>query len=278
MKIHSSIRARLALATALVATALLPRAGAAQDSTARETAIQDNSFLIEEAYNQERGVVQHINTFAHPTTGRAWAYTLTEEWPAPGQRHQLSYTIPVVQSEGAKPARGIGDVAVNYRYQLRGMHAERVAIAPRLTVLLPTGDADIGTGAGGTGLQANLPVSVELSRTLVTHFNAGATVTPRARLASQRARTTSWNAGGSAIWLLTHRVNAMLEASWASVETLDGTSTSRESQFLLAPGLRWSYDLANGTQIVPGIAVPLGIEPGDGSRSVFLYFSIEHPF
>lgn len=25
--------------------------------------IQDNSFLIEEAYNQEFGVVQHINTF-----------------------------------------------------------------------------------------------------------------------------------------------------------------------------------------------------------------------
>jgi len=27
--------------------------------------IQDNSFLIEEAYNQESGVVQHISTFSH---------------------------------------------------------------------------------------------------------------------------------------------------------------------------------------------------------------------
>jgi hypothetical protein len=31
-------------------------------------------------------------------------------------------------------------------------------------------------------------------------------------------------------------------------------------------------------QIVPGIAVPLGIGPSDGERSIFLYLSIEHPF
>ena len=274
----SKIGRRFALVAALLGAPSIPRIGAAQDSTARPTPIQDNSFLIEEAYNQERGVVQHINTFAHPTTGRGWAYTFTQEWPAPGQRHQLSYTIPVVQGEGAKPSRAIGDVAINYRYQLRGMHEERVAIAPRLTVLLPTGDAAMGSGAGGTGLQANLPVSIELSRTLVTHVNAGATVTPRARLAGQRGRTTSWNAGESVIWLLGRRVNAMLEASWTSIETLDGSTTSRESQLLLAPGIRWSYDFANGTQIVPGIAVPFGVGPSEGSRSVFLYFSIEHPF
>jgi len=31
---------------------------------AAPAAIEDNSFLIEEAYNQEAGVVQHISTFA----------------------------------------------------------------------------------------------------------------------------------------------------------------------------------------------------------------------
>ena len=38
--------------------------------------IQDNSFLIEEAYNQERGVVQHINTFQRVHSGD-WVYTFT---------------------------------------------------------------------------------------------------------------------------------------------------------------------------------------------------------
>ena len=42
--------------------------------------IMDNSFLIEEAYNQEEGVVQHINTFMRQRHGD-WLYTFTQEWP-----------------------------------------------------------------------------------------------------------------------------------------------------------------------------------------------------
>ena len=270
MRIHVALAAVLAAAAALRALV-----------KARPPApIADNSFLIEEAYNQERGVVQHINTFAHPTTSGSWAYSFTQEWPAPGQRHQLSYTIPIVQLEGAGTGmRGIGDVAINYRYQLRGMHEERVAIAPRLTLLVPTGDAKKGTGAGGTGIQVNLPVSATLSPSLVAHVNAGATVTPRATLGAAAVRTTSWNSGASLIWLVTHRVNLMLEGYQASIETPDGAGgTSRGAQLLLSPGIRWSYDFANGTQVVPGIAVPLGVGSSRGSNSVFLYFSVEHPF
>ena len=253
----------------------------APDSNPPPKPIQDNSFLIEEAYNQEHRVVQHINTFMRAATGRAWTYSFTQEWPAPGQGHQLSYTIPIVQLDGAGPAtRGIGDAAINYRYQLRGMHEERVALAPRLTLIVPTGSVSTGSGAGGAGIQLNLPLSAELSPRLVTHLNAGATVTPGARIpGSARMRTTSFNVGESFIWLLEQRVNLMLEASWASVESIDGPrSTARESQLLLSPGVRWSYDLANGMQIVPGVAMPLGIGRTSGSRWLFLYFSVEHPF
>ncbi|HEY3168477.1 MAG TPA: hypothetical protein VGK57_14685, partial [Candidatus Binatia bacterium] len=58
--------------------------------------IEDNSFLIEEAYNQEPGVVQHIFTAAYTTTrGRhGWSFTFTQEWPVFSLEHQLSYTIP----------------------------------------------------------------------------------------------------------------------------------------------------------------------------------------
>jgi hypothetical protein len=54
--------------------------------------IQDNGFLLEEAYNQEAGVVQHINTFTRSSAG-AWTYSFTQEWPLGGIAHQLSYTI-----------------------------------------------------------------------------------------------------------------------------------------------------------------------------------------
>jgi hypothetical protein len=71
----------------------------------------------------------------------------------------------------------------------------------------------------------------------------------------------------------------MLEGYWARVEAPDGAGgTSRDEQLLLSPGIRWAYDFANGMQIVPGVAMPLGVGPSRGGRSVFLYFSVEHPF
>src|SRR5690242_12436133 len=80
--------------------------------------IQDNSFLLEEAYNQEDGVIQHISTFARDRRSGDWTYTFTEEWPAPGQRHQVSVTVQAVHAgDGPDRATGFGDVLLNYRWQ-----------------------------------------------------------------------------------------------------------------------------------------------------------------
>ena len=58
-----------------------------------EPGIQDNSFLVEEAYNQNFGVVQHISSFTRFWDSKDWNYSFTQEWPVPGnERHQLSYT------------------------------------------------------------------------------------------------------------------------------------------------------------------------------------------
>src|SRR5262245_46967893 len=46
-----------------------------------ESGIHDNSFLVEEAYNQEHGVVQHINNFIYLAQTKSWAYSFTQEWP-----------------------------------------------------------------------------------------------------------------------------------------------------------------------------------------------------
>src|ERR1700693_4022087 len=80
----------------LVATVLLGvNSWAQQDPTpAAEPGIQDNSFLVEEAYNQNFGVVQHISSFTRFFDSKDWNYTFTQEWPVPGDaRHQLSYTL-----------------------------------------------------------------------------------------------------------------------------------------------------------------------------------------
>jgi hypothetical protein len=243
--------------------------------------IEDNSFLIEEAYNQGRGVVQHISTFSRSPAGGGWEYTFTQEWPLGGQAHQLSYTIPVSRNDDASGARtGIGDVAVNYRYQVGGIEHLGLAFAPRASLLLPTGASRHGLGSGGTGIQFNLPFSAELPARLVAHSNAGITYTPRARDADgNSAVTQSYWLGQSLIWLAHPKLNLMLESIWTSAHGVVGPGqTARTSEFLLSPGLRGAIDLPSGLQIVPGIAFPFGVGSSRGERAVFVYLSFEHPF
>lgn len=141
--------------------------------------ILDNSFLIEEAYNQEAGIIQHIGTFKRNNRGE-FLFVFTQEIPIRSERHQFSYTIPVSRNADADGgASGVGDIALSYRYQL--LKNKRVAIAPRATILIPTGDARRSLGNNTVGLQFNLPISTRLNRSFVAHSNAGATFVPRAR-------------------------------------------------------------------------------------------------
>jgi hypothetical protein len=259
----------------LIALALLARPVAAQVETAER--IEDNSFLLEEAYNQTAGVVQHIGTFSIAGEGDGWDYTFTQEWPFPTQRHQLSYTIPVTRVGGAT---GIGDVSLSYRYQLLDGSISPIALAPRLTVLLPTGSEREGRGAGGPGLQLALPVSILATRHWALHTNASLTSTPTARnRAGDEATTTAMSLGQSAIWLASRHLNVMLEALWTRDEVVARPgSVEHETGLVVSPGLRGAIDTASGVQIVPGIALPLGVGPSYGEHSIFFYLSIEHPF
>ena len=218
----------------LVCTLAVPAFAADDDAP-----IQDNSFLIEEAYNQEPGVVQHIFTFSRTRTGD-WAGTFTEEWPVGSVRHQLSYTPIFTRADGSRS----NDFAFNYRLQLVGNGESRVAVAPRVTVLR---DA----------VQVMLPASVVLTPSIVTHWNLGATSYPR-----------TMTAGQSIVWLASHRFNPLVETVW--------TRTGHTTDVVISPGIRWSYNLPHALQIVPGIAFPY--DRTRHERSAFLYLSFEHPF
>ena len=265
----------------LLAGAALAQQDSAPSASA-QPGIQDNSFLVEEAYNQNYGVVQHISSFTRFWNSKDWAYTFTQEWPVPGDaRHQLSFSLPfwhagAFQDSGA----GIGDIFLHYRYQLVGDGNARVAFAPRLSLILPTGSVAHGRGAGGLGVQTSLPVSLVLSKRLVSHWNAGATVVPHAQDASgDRASATGYNLGQSFIWLTNPRFNVMLETVFTNFQFVvarDKTEWSRS--LFISPGIRWAYNFKNGLQIVPGIGVPIGIGPSLGEKGVFLYLSFEHPF
>ena len=203
--------------------------------------IQDNSFLIEEAYNQEPRVVQHITAFTRDANHH-WNGTFTQEWPMGGIKNQISYTLPLDANTEA---------LVNYRYQLAGNGEARVACAPRLSLI-------VGSRSDRRyGVQALVPVSVAINDRLATHWNAGAT--------SEHGATT-YNGGASVIWAALPRVHVMLENVW----------NSADRKLVVSPGVRWAYDFKSGLQIVPGLAVPIDTRSHD--RSVFLYLSFEQPF
>ena len=239
-------------------------------------AIQDNSFLVEEAYNQEPGVVQHIQSFTRTWNRDEWIYTFTQEWPVPGITHQLSYTL-AYQRAGMteRPA----DTALNYRYQLAGNGEAKVACAPRLSLILPTGDEKAGTGSGSVGVQALLPLSIVLGEKWGSHSNVGGTIVPSARnAAGDKATTRSVNLGQSFIWLANPRFNILLESVWSRNESVAGPGrAAHQESFLVSPGVRWAYNFKSGLQIVPGVAFPFGVGPSRGQKSFLLYLSFESP-
>jgi hypothetical protein len=273
------------LLTSLTLTFVLGACAAAQDSTSdnlpaeNEPIIQDNSFLVEEAYNQNFGVVQHIQTFQRQWISHDWAYSFTQEWPVDiAPRNQVSYTIPAVHFGGV--GSGIGDIALNYRYQLIGDGDAKYAMAPRVSLVLPTGDSRRGFGAGGTGLQFEIPFSVVHNKRWTTHWNLGTTVTPSQKNQfGDTARTYGVSAGQSFIYAVKNRFNLMLETVWVSTESVVAKDkTARDNAVLMSPGVRWAYNFKSGMQIVPGVAFPVGVGASAGDWSVLLYFSIEHPY
>ena len=267
-------RSRIAL------IALLAGARAALAAPAEEGPIQDNSFLLEEAYNQERRVVQHISTYTLASGSHDAIYTFTQEWPAGGLAHQLSYTVPVQNLPESGGGTHFGDVALNYRYQLVGSGETRVACSPRVTLLLPTGSARKGYGAGALGTQLDVPVSVVASRAFVFHVNAGATLVPHAEnAAGDEATTFGQNLGASVVWLAHPRFNALVEAVHSRTQDVTGPGAARtRGATVISPGIRWAHDFPSGLQIVPGIAFPIGVGASAGERSLLLYLSFEHPF
>jgi hypothetical protein len=266
----------LVLGTAVLWSLAVNSASAQSNPESAPASISDNRFLVEEAYNQESGVVQHIFNYRRGRDGE-WLATFTQEWPAGGQLDQISYTLPLQSSRDASAS--LGDAAINYRRQVLGRGEDPVWFSPRLSLVVPSGSARKGTGAGGPGLQLNLPLSVRVNRGLVTHWNAGVSTTRARNALGRRSTVRSVSAGASAIWLAAPTLNLMLESVWDRTEALDDTGLrAAEDHFVILPGLRGALNLSHDLQIVPGIGVPIGIGPSRGERDLFLYLSFEHPF
>ena len=240
--------------------------------------IMDNSFLVEEAYNQEAGIFQNI--FGAMRIGGEWAAAFTQEWPVSSQSHQLSYTANFLNADAQS---GFGDTLINYRYQASMDGPGTAAFSPRVSLILPTGSRDKGLGEGSWGLQFNLPVSKQVDQWSL-HGNAGLTWVPRAQgeleeAAGRRQRhnLVSPFLAGSGIYRILPMLHLMLESVVSFDETGTESGSVRETTFTFSPGFRGGIDVGD-QQIVAGLAVPISWSEDTRDTGAFVYFSYELPF
>lgn len=262
------------LISSVVALGLCFPAHAEEKDPRLAAGIQDNLCLLEEAYNQERGVVQHINCLEHQDGN--WFYNFTQEWPMGGQTNQFSYTLPYawLHSEGQR-AEGLGDVMLNYRRQALYETDILPAFAPRLSLILPTGDESEDLGMGSLGYEVWLPVSKIVSNRVTLHANAGMT----SYFDVDGRQPTSYLLGGAFVYAVTRNFNLLVESFGEWDETVtDAGTIERQSSYTISPGARYAFNLSAG-QLVLAAGAPIQMTQGaDPDCGAYFYLSFEHRF
>ena len=190
--------------------------------------------MLESGWNRTDAALQVNSFFLNGAT----SYELVGEWAVTSPRHQLSYTIPIY----ADGRTGLGDVMLNYRYQLAGREGSRVGIAPRVSIILPTRDSLFGDRS--SGLQLNVPVSASITGRLTSHTNVGGT----------------WflDLGAKEINLAQ---SFSLDVTRHLALTMDASYTRCDEAshlLVLRPGLQLAFEGPAGLQISPGVAFPNG--------------------
>jgi hypothetical protein len=247
----------------------------------------DHSFLLEEAYNQERGEVQHTlkAVYIRDSRRRGWSFNFEQEWWLFTEGHQLAFSIPFshLREEGEKQ-RGVGDIPIEYRYQLTEEERKVPAVAPKFSLILPTGDRDKGTGNGVVGYEWSIAASKKVASRFALHANLGLSYFPKVRAPlenghrlSPKRSLVSYDVGASAVFALSSDIHLLLE--WVGEfeeEINDKGKRERVFSAILSPGIRAAVVNKNALQTVVGVGIPIGVTGPAENYGVFLYFSVEH--
>jgi len=209
--------------------------------------IEDHNFMLEVGRNRDNAVLQY-NTFFFRG---ASALELAQEWAVTSPKHQLGYAIPLYSDAQT----GLGDVTLNYRYQLFGEGESRIALAPRVSLILPTRNAHFGERS--SGVQVNLPFSAAITSRLATHTNAGA--------------TWFFDRGERELNLGQSIAFDVAEHMAVSVDAAYTRCGGGSHLFVVRPGVQFSIDGPRGLSIAPGVAFPT-------NGGVLVYVALEHPF
>ncbi len=256
-----------------------------------EAVLEDNSFVVDEAFNQGKGSVQYMACYQHNRWKDADpVLSFCQELPLRSSRHQLGYSLAYVfhtglQSNSLKP--GPGDASVHYSYWLKNT-SSRVMVVPKLIAWLPIGKAIHSNGSGGWGGKLSLAMTTKLSGKWVVHTNVLASRIWGSRHYFQYGNATvaagsvefakrnlnSLGVGFSVNYLLHPRFHFVLEKMLTSEEFAKDDSAdmladndtnrpasatvARRTRMLLIPGFRWAIN-GKDWQLVPAVGCPLEV-------------------
>lgn len=269
---------RKILSCSVLLLLLYPFSLLAQQSV-EEDGMDDNSFLMDQGLVQDRGTVEHIfYAITYPSPPRDAYFNFIQEWGI-AERHDLGFTLPITIFE--KSGDGLGDVFLDYRYQV--VKGKRLNIAPRFSLILPTGNTNKNLGYDTVGFQNNWAMSVYWNRHFATHWNMGTTLLPQAKDilsngSSERKFMANFNFGASAAWMLNHRLNLALEfLTNLGSEINNNRNINLFGQYILNPGVSTCIDIKS-VSLIPGISAPLTWTRDNFEPGIYVYFSIQHPF
>jgi hypothetical protein len=153
-------------------------------------------------------------------------------------RHQLSFTLPASMVAGDA---AMGDVLLNYRFQVWTEEGRRPAFSPRISVILPSSDARRTRVGSDPGWQFNLPFSREFGR-LYVHANAGVTwIKDRVDSDATPAEWTNIpSAAASANWAVTPMFQLMFETYTQTASQIDAV---RENTVIVLSGIPHRLEL-----------------------------------
>ncbi|WP_408098048.1 hypothetical protein ACJVC5_03740 [Peredibacter sp. HCB2-198] len=255
----------------LILLALVPLCANAQ--------IEDNSFLLEEAYNQEWGVYQFIQQYQTYNNSNNFTYAFTNEIPITDKTHQFSYGFGYERYDGVEHG-SITDTTLSYRWQ--PVNRDGILIAERFGLVVPTGSVEKGTSAGVYGFEFVQAATITMAPQWMNHWNFGFKVLPAAKTAGvdKRRTLTTFKAGTSLIYFLSDHFNLMLEGLLESGQGIDEDGNKIvETSFTINPGFRFDWNLDwKDTQIVPGVSFPTELINGPTQQAVLVYLSIEPKF
>jgi hypothetical protein len=209
--------------------------------------IEDNSFLIEEAYNQDSGVYQFIQMYQ---ATKQDDYEFSSEMPLTDRVHQLSLDLSMRRSD--KNVQELNETKLNYRWQ--PINREIILVADRLGLVAPVGQ-------GSYGIENVLASTWKINEIWVNHWNIGYRLHPD---------KNAFLLAGSMIYLLSDKFNVLFETMLKKDEV---------TTLQINPGIRFDIgDQFEETQIIPGISLPIQILNGQQAAGILLYLSFEPKF